>query len=336
MKQQNQSIHKNRTLWLFLTLLPLSLAFTAAPAAAEDRTKISKVRLEFTSDITPGYDEENVEVEVVDGEEGYYVNSCDVTNVPESKWNELDPPVVEIELYADEDYYFGSTSSSGFDLDLTDNSVFKKVEFVKATQKYDKTVLVLTVKMRFRLSDGKSETVYNPKQLKWDETAVGIGSWQKAIGAAYYQVQLEKDGESVGRITKVNDLTYDFGSQITEPGTYRFQVRTVSEYKVQGKWVKSKKLKITQAQLPLTEAGWKKAADDVRWWWSNGDGTWPASQWREINGYWYYFNEEGYMAVGWITVEEKEYYLDPGSGALYQDTTTPDGIRVGADGARIS
>lgn len=336
MAQPIQHIQRIIRLGLFLTLLPVSLYVTAASTAAEADIKISKVRLEFTSDIQPGYDGEDVEVTVAEGDEGYYVDSCEVTNVPDEKWNELDPPVVRIELYAEEDYYFGSTSSDGFKLDLTDDSVFKSVEFVKATRKDSKQTLILTVKMRFRLSDGTSSKVYNPKNLAWDETAIGTGSWDKAIGAAYYQVQLEKDGELLGRILQVNNLSYDFGSQITEPGTYRFQVRTVSEYKVKGKWVKSKRLKITQDQLPLTGTGWKKAADTTGWWWSNGDGTWPAAEWKEINGFWYYFDAEGYMVTGWVTVEGKDYYLDPESGALYQDTTTPDGISVGADGARIS
>ena len=26
---------------------------------------------------------------------------------------------------------------------------------------------------------------------------------------------------------------------------------------------------------------------------------------------WYYFNEHGYMATGWVTVEGKTYYLNP-------------------------
>lgn len=327
-------IRRSIKLGLFLILLPVSLALPAASAAAEEDTRISKVRLEFSSDIRPGYDGEEVGVAVADGEEGYDVDSCEVTNVPEDKWNQLDPPVVQIELYAKEDYYFGSTSSDGFKLELTDNSVFKTVEFVKATRKDSKKTLILTVKMRFRLSDGASSKVYNPKNLTWEETALGTGSWDRAIGAAYYQVQLEKDGVLLGRILTVKDLSCDLGSLITEPGAYRFQVRTVSEYKVKGKWVKSKRLKITEEQLPLTGTGWKKA--DAGWWWSNGDGTWAAARWKEIDGFWYYFDAEGYLASGWITVDGKDYYLDPESGELYQDTTTPDGIRVGPDGARIS
>ena len=41
------------------------------------------------------------------------------------------------------------------------------------------------------------------------------------------------------------------------------------------------------------------------------------------------------MQTGWITVDGKEYYLDPESGAMYENTVTPDGYFVGPDGARI-
>ena len=38
--------------------------------------------------------------------------------------------------------------------------------------------------------------------------------------------------------------------------------------------------------------------------------------------------------TGWIDWNGKQYYCDP-SGAMLANTTTPDGIQVGADGARI-
>ena len=45
------------------------------------------------------------------------------------------------------------------------------------------------------------------------------------------------------------------------------------------------------------------------------------------------------MKTGWISVYGKEYYLNPVSdgtrGALYVNCITPDGKRVGPDGARV-
>lgn len=40
--------------------------------------------------------------------------------------------------------------------------------------------------------------------------------------------------------------------------------------------------------------GWIK---DVKgWWYRYSDGTYPKSEWKQINNKWYYFNSEGYMA----------------------------------------
>lgn len=54
--------------------------------------------------------------------------------------------------------------------------------------------------------------------------------------------------------------------------------------------------------------------DTTGWWYSEDDGTYPVNQWQEIDGKQYYFNEKGYML---------------------SDTTTPDGYKVGADGAWV-
>ena len=52
-----------------------------------------------------------------------------------------------------------------------------------------------------------------------------------------------------------------------------------------GKWVMNK-----------TKASWKK--DFIGWWYDNGDGTYPISTWKFIDGSWYYFKNSGYMATG--------------------------------------
>ncbi|MDT3844593.1 MAG: hypothetical protein LIV11_08455 [Bacillota bacterium] len=66
-------------------------------------------------------------------------------------------------------------------------------------------------------------------------------------------------------------------------------------------------------------------------WYQNEDGSYPAGQWNEIDWQWYYFDNNGYMVHDrWIG----NYYLGF-DGAMLTDATTPDGYRVGADGAWI-
>ena len=106
--------------------------------------------------------------------------------------------------------------------------------------------------------------------------------------------------------------------------------------------------------------------DAKGWWYRRADGSWPKSQWIELgwNGVnsWYYFNESGYMVTGWREDGGYTYYLNSVSdgtrgqmltgwhqidsiwyyfnkltggpqGSLVKNATTPDGYKVGADGA---
>lgn len=71
--------------------------------------------------------------------------------------------------------------------------------------------------------------------------------------------------------------------------------------------------------------------DSTGWWYQDDNGGYLVNQWKELNGTWYYFNQDGYMVSNaWVG----NYYLGY-DGAMLTNTTTPDGYRVGADGAWI-
>ena len=104
--------------------------------------------------------------------------------------------------------------------------------------------------------------------------------------------------------------------------------------------------------------------DEKGWWYKRPDGSYPKNSWgyEAYNGksYWYYFLDSGYMATGWVDVNGSKYYLFPNSdgwkgrmltgwqwidgncyyldlqgqneGALYRNTTTPDGFTVDLEG----
>ena len=65
-------------------------------------------------------------------------------------------------------------------------------------------------------------------------------------------------------------------------------------------------------------ASWQQNA--TGWWWQNDDGTWPANEWRWLDG-----NNDGIAEC---------YYFD-GNGYMLSNTTTPDGYQVNADGAWV-
>ena len=58
----------------------------------------------------------------------------------------------------------------------------------------------------------------------------------------------------------------------------------------------------------LITAGWQTDAKGTKY--CNEDGTFAKSQWKQIEGKWYYFNASGYMQTGWISSGGKWYYCD--------------------------
>ena len=53
------------------------------------------------------------------------------------------------------------------------------------------------------------------------------------------------------------------------------------------------------------------------------------------NGWWYYFDDQGYMATGWLCLDGLWYYLDRENGDLYVNCWTPDHYWVGPDGVYV-
>ncbi len=86
---------------------------------------------------------------------------------------------------------------------------------------------------------------------------------------------------------------------------------------------------------PYYVGSWKQEADG-RWYYLNGDGSYPAAKWEEIDETWYYFDDQGYMVTGWVVSGDGTRYWTDESGAMAHDTTMAiDGIEYifGEDGA---
>ena len=109
--------------------------------------------------------------------------------------------------------------------------------------------------------------------------------------------------------------------------------------------------------------GWRYSP--AGWWFQYNDGSWPSDGWKYIDGRWYLFDQGGHMMTGWYTdgngyrfylnpiddgtlgsmrigwqiVDGKAYFFntmsDGTQGRLLVNTTTPDGYRVGTDGAMV-
>ena len=106
------------------------------------------------------------------------------------------------------------------------------------------------------------------------------------------------------------------------------------------------------AVLPTTAYGAEWMLTEDGWRYDDGSGIDPVNEWRKIDGFWYYFDEDGYACTGWLILDgEKYYFQEEGTmacntwiqgvyyvgedGAMLTDTVTPDGYQVGADGRWI-
>ena len=69
--------------------------------------------------------------------------------------------------------------------------------------------------------------------------------------------------------------------------------------------------------------------DDIGSWYQYTSGEVPKGAWREIDGFWYFFDASGYKVVDqWVD----RYYVGS-DGKMLVNTTTPDGHFVDENGA---
>lgn len=71
-----------------------------------------------------------------------------------------------------------------------------------------------------------------------------------------------------------------------------------------------------------TKGDWEM--DQSGWRLKKADGTYPKEEWAKVNGAWYYFGQTGYMTTGWNQVQGVWYYMET-SGAMKTDWVLTEG-----------
>lgn len=302
-------------------LMMISLVFGFSHIESLAAKKITSISLKITSNIVVGSTIDPGAVEVTTKNSRYGVDEYEFTNNGFS-WAADDVPELEIELSADDDYYFslkaGDVKVSG-------------ANYISARTKDSARILVVTVKLpSLAEQTGAIENTY------W--TGSTIAGWDAAIGAGSYEVKLFKDGQSVGGTKETTSTSLQFSNEMASAGSYSFQVRPVNQLKAdnKGEWKQGPSLYIDEAvaeQLKNGGAAWHQ--DQTGWWYRNLDGSYCTNGWFLIGDKWYYFDEAGYMKSGWITWNGAEYYCDPVSGEMWVNREAPDGSHLSASGAKI-
>ncbi len=111
------------------------------------------------------------------------------------------------------------------------------------------------------------------------------------------------------------DAVINAMSVFPEDGTYEVEVISTGYPTAKGDVVKPLEEDSEDPVTPETKTGWDKD-ESGNWKYYDEDGT-AATGWRQIGGYWYYFDAtNGNMKTGWLKLGNDWYYLNPSSGAM--------------------
>lgn len=159
-----------------------------------------------------------------------------------------------------------------------------------------------------------------------DEKAYDLGTtgarkhdqWVQYRGDWYY---LNANGAGVVKCWRLKDGKYVYLGADGKMQTSRW----IQDY---GNWY------YVKADGTRYESSWAKIGGS--WYWFGGSGKMMSDGWLKLaDGKWYCFSSSGAMyANRWVESGNSWYYLGS-SGAMLTNTTTPDGYRVNASGARI-
>ena len=138
---------------------------------------------------------------------------------------------------------------------------------------------------------------------KWyyfDQNGWMITGWQKVSGSWYY---MESNGARVADGWKwINNKCYYFDKN----GKMTADTWIDGSYvDASGVWIKDKK----QEPENVTKTGWVQYSG--HWMYYNTDGSYVKSNWKSVNSIWYYFDQNGWMVTGWMTLSSGKYYLNP-------------------------
>ena len=316
---------------IIATLLTLGLIITGFNITtwATTKKKITNINIDISGNIEVDTDMGEADIDVSTSSSTYSYSYYEVQNSG-FKWSLDDVPEIKLYFTADDGYYFYITKASQITIE---GATYKS-----AAREDSATTLVVIVDL-----PSLANQVYPVKSLQL--SSEGVCSWEQAAGAGSYQVKFMRGSTILGGIQTVTGTTYNGSINMTKSGNYTFRVRPINnlDTSVTGAWVESNSIYISDAKaqefrdnadLQQSAGNWMK--DARGWWFVLPDSSYPVNSWRMISNEWYYFKSDGYMATGWQQIDGKWYYMDLESGAMWKNTTTPDGYNVSIDGSMYS
>lgn len=257
---------KKHTLQTLCTaaLISLGLSFTAM---GEER--ITDVSLIFSYDQSPEGGKEVGELTAVSSSSQFTVEGSGYLK-DDDTWSYGEWPVGEVELSANEGYYFPTAARSLFHLSGD------SVQYQSARTEDEGGTLILHV--RLPRIDG---AIPAPLTADWSgHTAV----WDEVDGADQYEIQLLKDRRTLTTLTS-SAASCSFENWINNEGSYTFRVRAYNrkDRKNSGWCSDAEPLVITPEEAWFHSDGiWKEENGKHLFLYPNG--AFPQMAWRQIDG----------------------------------------------------
>lgn len=201
-------------------------------------------------------------------------------------------------------YYFDKNGKMAADTWIGEYYVDASGAWVKDKQKETDKWIQSSGRWWYRHADGsytRSEWEYiGGKWYYFDQNGWMVTGWQKVKGSWYY---MESNGARVADGWKwINNKCYYFDKN----GKMAADTWIDGSYvDASGVWIKDKK----QEPENVTKTGWVQYSG--HWMYYNTDGSYVKSNWKSVNSIWYYFDQNGWMVTGWMTLSSGKYYLNP-------------------------
>lgn len=201
-------------------------------------------------------------------------------------------------------YYFDKNGKMAVDTWIGEYYVDASGAWVKDKKQEPDKWIRSSGRWWYRHGDGtytRSDWEYiGNKWYYFDQNGWMITGWQKVSGSWYY---MESNGARVADGWKwINNKCYYFDKN----GKMAADTWIDGSYvDASGVWIKDKK----QEPENVTKTGWVQYSG--HWMYYNTDGSYVKSNWKSVNSIWYYFDQNGWMVTGWMTLSSGKYYLNP-------------------------
>lgn len=177
-------------------------------------------------------------------------------------------------------------------------------------------------------------------RVKTTKTYYNFSSDMKKSGTYRFRVRAYEDGEYNAWSSYSEEKTVEGSS---DSGTSSSEASTATD--------KNKTNQSTAIVYSPYREGWYLINGSWHYRYADGsevkdmfaliDGAWynfdsqgvMRTGWFKRGSTWFYLNQNGTMAVGWQQIGDRWYYFSLSDGTMLADTVSPDGYRLGTDGA---